>query len=92
MGEFESGSVKNAVEGFHLLENRVPNLAARFSPGYEGTDNMFYFFYKIIIVYFNKEKNFIRCAYVYLHFFPETVTSHNLETEATILPRHFRVS
>ena len=29
----------------------------RFSPGYEGTDNMFYFFYKIIIFRFNEEKD-----------------------------------
>ena len=34
----------------------------RFSPGYEGTENMFYFFYKIIIFCFNKEKDFIRSA------------------------------
>ena len=46
---------------------------------------MFYFFYKIIIFRFNKEKDDIRSAYVYLNFFHETVTSHNLETEATIL-------
>ena len=28
----------------------------RFSPGYEGTENMFYFFYKTIIFLLNKEK------------------------------------
>ena len=63
----------------------------RFSPGYEGTDIMFYFFYKIIFC-FNKEKDFIRSAFVYLNFFHETVTSHNLKTEATILPTSFRSS
>ena len=29
----------------------------RFSPGYEGTDNMFYFFYKIIIFYLKGKLN-----------------------------------
>ena len=61
----------------------------RFSTGYGGTDNMFYFFYKIIIFRLNKEKDDIRSAYVYLNFFHETVTSHNLETEPTILLTSF---
>ena len=64
----------------------------RFSPGYEGTDNMFYFFYKIIVFGFSKEKDDIRNAYVYFNFFHETVTSHNLETELTILLTPFRAS
>ena len=34
---------------------------SRFSPGYTGTDNMFYFFYKVII-FFHKEKDDIRSA------------------------------
>ena len=57
MGEFESRSVKTSdpVKGFHLLENSQTLL--RFSTGYEGTDNMFYFFYKIIIFSVNKEKD-----------------------------------
>ena len=38
---------------------------------------MFYFFYKIFIFRFNKEKDELRSAYVYLNFFHETVTSHN---------------
>ena len=33
-----------------------------FSPGYEGTENMFYFFYKIIFR-LNKKKDDIRSAY-----------------------------
>ena len=71
LGEFESRSVKarDTVQGFYLLE---------ISPGYEGTDNMFYLFYKFIS-YVNKEKDFIRSAYVYLNFFHETLNSHNLE-------------
>ena len=35
----------------------------RFSTGYGGTVNMFYFFYKIIIFIVNKEKDDIRSAY-----------------------------
>ena len=62
---------------------------SRFSPGYEGTENMFYFFYEMIIFCFNKEKDDIRSEYEYLKFFHETVTSHNLETEATILLTSF---
>ena len=61
MGEFESRSVKtrDAVEDYHMLKNsqvftdlllNSPNRSPRFSPGYGGTVNMFYFFYKIIII------------------------------------------
>ena len=46
---------QDAVESFHLFKNSY-KLSPRFSPGYEGTDNMFYFFYKIIIFRLNKEK------------------------------------
>ena len=35
----------------------------RFSTGYGGTENMFYFFYKIIIFSVNKEKDDIRSVY-----------------------------
>ena len=35
----------------------------KFSIGYGGTDNIFYFFYKIIIFSLNKEKDDIRSAY-----------------------------
>ena len=35
----------------------------RFSTGYGGTDNMFYFFYKSIIFIVNKKKDDIRSAY-----------------------------
>ena len=35
----------------------------RFSTGYGGTENMFYFFHKIIIFMVNKEKDDIRSAY-----------------------------
>ena len=34
----------------------------RFSPGYEGTDNMFYLFYKIVIFSVNKKKDDLRSA------------------------------
>ena len=56
----------------------------RIFTGYEGTNNMFYFFYEIIIFRLNKEKDYIRSAYVYLNFFHKTVTSCNLETEPNI--------
>ena len=44
LGEFESRSMKiqDAVKGFHLLA--ILQTLPRFSPGYEGTENMFYFF------------------------------------------------
>ena len=61
----------------------------RFSPGYEGTENMFHIFYKIIIFRLNKKKDYIRRAYLYLNFFHETVTSHNLKTELSILLTSF---
>ena len=38
-----------------------------FSPGYEGVDNMFYFFYKIIFR-LNKQKDYIQSTYVYFKF------------------------
>ena len=50
---------------------------------------MFYFFYEIIIFCFNKEKDYIQSASVYLNCFHETVTFHNMETEATILLTSF---
>ena len=71
-------------ERIRAADQWKPETQSRFSPGYEGTDNMFYFFYKIIIFRFNKEKDYKQSAYVYLNFFHETVTSHNLETEPTI--------
>ena len=52
---------------------------ARISPGYEGTDNMFYFFYKTIF-HRNNEKDDIRSAYIYFNFIHKTVNYHNLET------------
>ena len=72
--EFESRSVKTLeFSPAQEFSQALP----RFSPGYEGTENMFYFFYKIIIFRINKEKDNIRSAYVFFH---ETVNSHNLET------------
>ena len=71
-------------EGF-LPAREFSQTLPRFSPGYEVTENMFYFFYKIIIFRSSKEKDYIRSAYVYLKFFHETVPSYNLETEPTML-------
>ena len=51
-----------------------------FLPGYEGTDNMFYFFYKII-TFRQRRKNDIPSACLYnFNFFRESVNSYNLET------------
>ena len=47
----------------------------KFSPGYEGTDNMLHLFYKTIIFRLKEEKDNIRGAYVYFNFFHET-TKH----------------
>ena len=56
----------------------------RFSPGYEGKENMLYLFYKNLLLFIifrlNKEKDDRRSVYVYFNFFHETVNSHNLET------------
>ena len=60
----------------------------RFSPGFESTENMFYFFYKMINSRL-KEKDDIRSAYIYFSFFHESVNSHNLEIEPTILLTSF---
>ena len=46
-----------------------------FSPDYEGTENMFYFFYKIMIFRLDKDKDDIWSAYVYFNFFHETLTT-----------------
>ena len=56
-----------------------PGWSLGFSPGNEGTDNIFYFFYEIIFFRL-KEKDDMRNAYVYFNFFHDTVNSHNLET------------
>ena len=72
--------MSTASRVFTDLLSNSPKRLPRFSPGCEGTENMFYFFYKIIIFRLNKEKDDIRSAYVYFNFFHETVNSHNLET------------
>ena len=79
LGEFESRSP--AREFSQILP--------RFSTEYEGTDNIFNFFYKISIFRLNKEKDDIRSAYIYFSFFNETVNSHNFEIEPTTLLTSF---
>ena len=54
---------ENRGERLGEFESEQINENPRFSPGYGGTDNMFYFFYKIIIFIVNKEKDDIRSAY-----------------------------
>ena len=80
LGELKSRSVKtlDAFEGFQLLENSH-KLCRIFTRLWENMENMFYFFYKIIIFSLYKKKDDIRSAYVYFNFFHETVNSHNLE-------------
>ena len=51
--------------------------------GYGGMDNMFYFFYKIIIFSLNKEKDDIRSAYCKFS---------QLGDSQTYYSRHFRAS
>ena len=53
---------RDAVEGFSPAREFSQTLL-RFSTGYEGTDNMFYFFYKIFIFIVNKEKDGLRSKY-----------------------------
>ena len=48
--------------------------------GYEGMENIFYFFYKIIIFQLNKKRDNIRSVCVKFYFFLETVNPYNLET------------
>ena len=60
----------------------------RFSPGCEGTDTMFYFFYKIIIFRFSKEKDYIRRAYVYLNFFHEILGDRGNDSTHVIFLLH----
>ena len=59
-----------------LLSNS-PKRSLQFSPSYEGTDNMFYFFYKNHFRR-NKEKGDVRSTYVCFTFVHKTVNSHNL--------------
>ena len=54
--------------------------------GYGGTDNMFYFFYKIIIFSVDKEKDDKNYTTA------RTVNSHNSETVKPHCSRHFRSS
>ena len=70
--------------------SRIVKTFPWFLPSYEGTENMFYFFYKIIIFRLNKEIDDIGSVYVSVYFFNETVNSHNLETANHIA--HFRAS
>ena len=57
LGELESRLVKtqDTVESFHMLDLTLTNFA-KVSTGYGGTDNILYFFYKIIFIV-NKEKD-----------------------------------
>ena len=43
-------------------------------------ENIFYFFYEIIIFRLNKEKDYIRSTCTQFNFFHEAVNSYNLKT------------
>ena len=58
---------------FYLLENSHKLCMPKFSPGYEGTENMFWFFYQIIIFRLNKKKDDIQRGYVKSCLIHETV-------------------
>ena len=64
-------SVPNIWENLRA-DQRKPKMhltLPRFSPGYEGTENMFYLFYKTIIFCLNKEKDDTQSMYVYFNLF-----------------------
>ena len=76
-----AGKTLDCISGFHWFVLKFSQTFTSVSPGYEGTENMLYFFYRIIF-YLNKEKDDIWNEYVYFNFSDETktVNSHNLET------------
>ena len=59
---FSPTMLENAMLTFNYAQEFSQTLL-RFSTGYGGTDNMLYFFNKIIIFIVNKEKDDIRSAY-----------------------------
>ena len=67
LGEFESRSVKtqDAVKDLQLRLLNSSQTLPRFSPGYEGMENMFYFFCKIITFWLNKKKDNIQRKHVF---------------------------
>ena len=93
LGELEGRSIKHILRsrGFSTARQFSQTLPS-FSPGYEGTENMFYFFYKIIIFRLYKKKGNIRSAYIYyrlsFNMFHETLNSHNLEKAEHIFVFH----
>ena len=53
----------------------------RFLQGYEGTENMFYFFMKLFFSVLTKRKAiYVAYIFYFTDFFHETVNSQNLET------------
>ena len=51
-----------------------------------SSDNMFYFFIKLLFSILTKRKTLYEAhMYTYLNFFHETETSHNWETQPTII-------
>ena len=77
--EFESRSpkIRNTVKGLQAPAQEFSQTLPRFSPDYEVTASMFYFFHKITIFQHSKEKEDIQSVYlynIYFNFFHETVS------------------
>ena len=69
LGESKNRSMRPAQEFSQILP--------RFSLGYEGTENMFYFFYNLLIAVHNREKDDMQSVYLCFNVFHENVNSHN---------------
>ena len=84
LGEFESRSVKirDAVEGFHLLENSH-KLGRGFQQAMEAGTTFFISFIKLLFSLLTKRKTIYEAL---------TVNSHNSETVKPHCSRHFRAS
>ena len=74
--------------GFHLLENSH-KLCGGFHQAMKAWITCFISSRKLSFSVLIKRKTVIQCVSVYFKFFHETVNSHNLETESTILLTSF---
>ena len=83
--EFSSSwKFSTASRVFTDLLSNSPKRSPRFSAGYEGTENMFYFFYKIIIQFRLKDKYNIRIE-VRIYSYFQSLTKQNARTIQSML-------
>ena len=68
---------RDAVDGFHQLENS--QTLPRFSSAYEGTENCFISFMKLVFFFLTKRKTIYEARTYTLISSHKTVNSHNLE-------------